>query len=272
MANNENINKVIYGTSTLIDLTEDTVSADRMYKGDIAHAADGSEIIGTAEVTVEDTCLIMPEGLVTPIGTVDPDTYEWIRPDYLPDLDSIYNDETNTIYMTIDATGRIPDPHLNIYFTASGGYTVEIGSIQNGIFVVDETINKASSNYFTKVWEPTPGLYPVVKLSASKNVTSFKFNTWTSDNDRIYHAQYQPMTVLLLVLQTAYPKMISLFFLLQSLQTTARGSFAGRPAFVRKSRFLSMRGPHNRFFAFDTRHDGRQCLRRLYGSFHADEL
>lgn len=193
MANNENINKVIYGTSTLIDLTEDTVSADRMYKGDIAHAADGSEIVGTAEVTVEDTCLIMPEGLVTPIGTVDPDTYEWIRPDYLPDLDSIYNDETNTIYMTIDATGRIPDPHLNIYFTASGGYTVEIGSIQNGIFVVDETINKASSNYFTKVWEPTPGLYPVVKLSASKNVTSFRFNTWTSDNNRIYHAQHQPI-------------------------------------------------------------------------------
>ena len=57
---NSNINKVVFGTSTLIDLTGDTVHPDRMYKGDIAHAADGSEITGTAEITVNGTTLIMP--------------------------------------------------------------------------------------------------------------------------------------------------------------------------------------------------------------------
>ena len=62
---NENINHVVYGTSTLIDLREDTVSPDRMYKGDTAHAANGSIITGTAEVIVTQHKLIMPEGLIT---------------------------------------------------------------------------------------------------------------------------------------------------------------------------------------------------------------
>ena len=65
---NEYINQIIYGTTTLIDLTNDTVTADKMYKGSTAHAADGSIITGTAEVTVEDTTLIMPEGLITLIS------------------------------------------------------------------------------------------------------------------------------------------------------------------------------------------------------------
>lgn len=64
MANNTNINKIIYGTSTLIDLTNDTVTSNRMFKGDQAHAADGSVIIGTAEVKVEGDKLIIPEGLI----------------------------------------------------------------------------------------------------------------------------------------------------------------------------------------------------------------
>ena len=65
MANNTYINKVIYGTSTLVDLTADTVAPKYMYKGITAHMADGSTTTGTAEVTVEGTKLIMPEGLVT---------------------------------------------------------------------------------------------------------------------------------------------------------------------------------------------------------------
>ena len=65
MANNININKIIYGTSTLIDLTSDTVTPERMYKGITAHMADGSTTIGTAEVTVVGTKLIMPTGFIT---------------------------------------------------------------------------------------------------------------------------------------------------------------------------------------------------------------
>lgn len=43
------INKVIYGTSTLIDLTADTVATDTLRKDISAHDKSGAEIIGTLE-------------------------------------------------------------------------------------------------------------------------------------------------------------------------------------------------------------------------------
>lgn len=43
------ISKVVYGGNTLIDLTGDTVKADKLLKGYKAHGADGEVINGTCE-------------------------------------------------------------------------------------------------------------------------------------------------------------------------------------------------------------------------------
>ena len=43
------ISKVVYGGNTLIDLTSDTVKADKLLKGYKAHGADGELINGTCE-------------------------------------------------------------------------------------------------------------------------------------------------------------------------------------------------------------------------------
>lgn len=43
------ISKVIYGGETLIDLTADTIKADKVLKGYTAHGADGEPITGTCE-------------------------------------------------------------------------------------------------------------------------------------------------------------------------------------------------------------------------------
>lgn len=43
------VSKVIYGGQTLIDLTNDTISADKLKKGYTAHGADGEVINGTCE-------------------------------------------------------------------------------------------------------------------------------------------------------------------------------------------------------------------------------
>lgn len=43
------ISKVVYGGQTLIDLTADTVTADKLKKGYTAHGADGEVINGTCE-------------------------------------------------------------------------------------------------------------------------------------------------------------------------------------------------------------------------------
>ncbi len=41
------VNQVIVGSDTLLDLTSDTITPDRLYSGFTAHGADGSPIIGT---------------------------------------------------------------------------------------------------------------------------------------------------------------------------------------------------------------------------------
>lgn len=43
------INKVVYGGSTLIDLTADTVTKDKVLKGYTTHGADGEIITGTCD-------------------------------------------------------------------------------------------------------------------------------------------------------------------------------------------------------------------------------
>lgn len=41
------VNKVVYGTGILIDLTNDTVTPDTLFKGCTAHLADGTIVTGT---------------------------------------------------------------------------------------------------------------------------------------------------------------------------------------------------------------------------------
>ena len=41
------VNKVVYGTTVLVDLTKDTVTADKLLKGATAHDASGEPITGT---------------------------------------------------------------------------------------------------------------------------------------------------------------------------------------------------------------------------------
>lgn len=43
------ISKVVYGGNTLIDLTADTIKADKLLKGYTAHGADGEAITGTCD-------------------------------------------------------------------------------------------------------------------------------------------------------------------------------------------------------------------------------
>lgn len=49
------ISKVIYNSKVLLDLTNDTVTADKMLKGTTAHDKSGALIIGTHECTAFET-------------------------------------------------------------------------------------------------------------------------------------------------------------------------------------------------------------------------
>ncbi len=47
------VNKVVYGTTVLVDLTEDTVTAENLAKGKTAHDAAGEKITGTMEPGID---------------------------------------------------------------------------------------------------------------------------------------------------------------------------------------------------------------------------
>ena len=48
MANNPYVNKVVYGSNTLIDISDTTATADKILEGYTAYGADGSKLTGTA--------------------------------------------------------------------------------------------------------------------------------------------------------------------------------------------------------------------------------
>ena len=99
-------NKVIYGNQTLIDLTSDTVTADKIIAGYTAHDASGASITGTCtgvQIPVPTSgtnsfWIAVPNGTTTPDPT---DEDDWIKLIFTVDTsgDSEITDDI------IDATG-----------------------------------------------------------------------------------------------------------------------------------------------------------------------
>lgn len=58
------ISKVVYGGNTLMDLTGDSVTADKLLKGTTAHGKDGEPVVGTCEFDVNSTDATAAEGEV----------------------------------------------------------------------------------------------------------------------------------------------------------------------------------------------------------------
>jgi hypothetical protein len=50
MANNQNVNKVVYGNTTLIDLTSDTVESSVLLEGYTAHDKSGAVVTGSLAI------------------------------------------------------------------------------------------------------------------------------------------------------------------------------------------------------------------------------
>lgn len=57
MANNQNVNKVVYGNTTLINLTEDTVESSALLSGYTAHDKSGTIISGSIEIATQQEVL-----------------------------------------------------------------------------------------------------------------------------------------------------------------------------------------------------------------------
>ena len=116
----------------------------------------------------------------TPIPTPTP--YHWVRPSEWPDLDSVYNGEKNTIWMTVDATGRFEYPCVSFSVSTNPSSeiaTIQIGTITNGVFTVTATETRLHNQNFTYEWTPSTGFYPVIKVTAN-GIKNINFGTATT--------------------------------------------------------------------------------------------
>ena len=86
------ISKVVYGDTTLIDLTEDTVTADSMLSGVTAHGANGEQIYGTMSQVTPATATPLMDGTAA-VGT----SIKYAREDHVHPHDSSIPTKTSDL-------------------------------------------------------------------------------------------------------------------------------------------------------------------------------
>ena len=64
------VSKIIYGNNTLIDLTSDDVTADKVLAGYHCHDASGAQITGTAGAYIDGSTTVIPSSQASIDGTV----------------------------------------------------------------------------------------------------------------------------------------------------------------------------------------------------------
>lgn len=100
------INKIIYGDTTLIDLTNDTIEADTMLSGVTAHGANGEQIYGTMSQVTPATETPLMDGTAA-VGT----SIKYAREDHVHPRDSSI--PTKISDLTNDS-GFIAAPSANV--------------------------------------------------------------------------------------------------------------------------------------------------------------
>lgn len=108
------VNKVVYGNNTLIDLTSDTVTADKLAQGYTAHDASGAAITGT-----------MSGG-----GSVLPSAYQQVE--YIEATGTQYIDtgllptENNVAEIDFELTGYVNSSYIAIVSASTHMYLVHL--------------------------------------------------------------------------------------------------------------------------------------------------
>lgn len=113
MADNDYVNKIIYGNNTLIDLTEDTVTASDVAAGKSFHLASGRSAVGEA----------VGKGIEYIVGTQTGATNAWTG---VTEDASLYVGKTIAYYLPYAGT----DSAATLTLTLSGGTTTNAISLR----------------------------------------------------------------------------------------------------------------------------------------------
>lgn len=112
--------KIVYDGNVLVDLTDDTITADRLWRGYTAHGADGEPIVGTLEMVPLDTLYYDYN-----IGYVDNGTWKYENPTRT--YTDIYPVQSGHMYMII--LGQNVGSRFRAMFTETDITTVSSGNV-----------------------------------------------------------------------------------------------------------------------------------------------
>lgn len=103
----------------------------------------------------------------------------WTRPMDLPKLDDMVISGGDVVYLTYDATEVEGFCDIKIE-RSSGDIVVDLGHIQNGSFVVEDTDTYTSNTTYKKYFGTPSGTYKVIRISGLITKIEFNRNSWTT--------------------------------------------------------------------------------------------
>lgn len=175
MANNQYVNKVVYGTQIILDLTGDTITDDKLLAGYTAHDASGKPIIGTctfdvnsqdadikvAEMLVGKTAYARGTKLTGTMPSIGAITKTITTKDQVISIPTGYHDGSGTVSISPDEAAKIIAENirqgvviLGVEGTMSGTEEVKAQSVTATPTSVQQTILPNTSegyNYIAQV-------------------------------------------------------------------------------------------------------------------------
>lgn len=165
------ISKIIVNGETHMDVTQDTVAANNLLVGKTATGADGNKVNGAVDVY---------DGTVTTTQNKS----GWVRPDDWPDYDAIDISDEECMFFTYDNSDRNSVDFASFGATCAGGFTVERGYLENGIWSIETSTDMASNGAFAETL-PADRDFVVYKLKPSSDtghITNIKMRAPSTYN------------------------------------------------------------------------------------------
>lgn len=129
---------------------------------------------------------------------IDPLTGKWERPIEWPDLDSLtIEDNFDGVYLLYDLN-KIQTPFISIFcqLNLNGNYKLERGHIENGLFIIDDTIIKTHNTYIRQTLNPENGNFQIFRIipdDINKKIIRIGFGASEDDDTSTCLANcYQP--------------------------------------------------------------------------------
>lgn len=186
------VNKVVYGTTVLVDLTKDTVSADGLLLGQRAHGADGEIINGT--LTGSNTgILVSLKGLEVSYQSSTRATIS------IADKTSIYRDLTEAqLIVKLTHFGLATSGIFSTTLNADIDYSYEVSS---GTITLTASASVFSGSYECKADVFITEQPPLVPKKQQEETVTPSLNTQTiapSEDSKLAKVTVQPVTGTLL--------------------------------------------------------------------------